>query len=199
MITGAHRGQTRTALSTQSERAARLAWDNVQVPMSIENTPETQLPEAPADASTDSTESFGDALRDFERSHLRPDADNRQVEATVVSLSSNSVFLDIGFKIEGVLPRTAFDDNAEFVNPGDRILVSVKGRNEEGYYSLSRQKIAKVTDWASLEHAFAEKSPIVGTVTGAVKGGLTVDIGHDVGTIIDTFLKSSAPQRNSDA
>jgi len=99
------------------------------------------------------------------------------VEATVVSLSDDSVFLDIGFKVEGVLPRAAFDDNAEQVKPGDQFLVSVKGRNEEGYYSLSRQKIAKVTDWASLEEAFAQKSPIVGVVTGIVKGGLTVDIG----------------------
>jgi small subunit ribosomal protein S1 len=94
-----------------------------------------------------------------------------------VSVSSDSVFLDIGFKIEGVLPRTAFDDNAEAVKPGDLFLVSVKGRNEEGYYALSRQKIAKVTDWASLEEAFAQKSPIVGVVTGVVKGGVTVDIG----------------------
>ena len=32
---------------------------------------------------------------------------------------------------------------------------------------------------------------------GADERGVTVDIGHDVGAIIDTFLKSSAPQRNS--
>ena len=132
---------------------------------------------SPAEPSQESSESFGDALRQFERSHLRPDADNRQVEATVVSLSSDSVYLDIGFKVEGVLPRTAFDDNAESVQPGDQILVSVKGRNEEGFYDLSRQKIAKVTDWSSLEHAFAQKLPVVGVVTAVVKGGVTVDIG----------------------
>jgi small subunit ribosomal protein S1 len=146
--------------------------------MSLENPSDSATPEQSSiDVSGDSTESFGDALRQFEREHVRPGADNRQVEATVVSVSSDSVFLDIGFKIEGVLPRTAFDDNAEAVKPGDLFLVSVKGRNEEGYYALSRQKIAKVTDWASLEEAFAQKSPIVGVVTGVVKGGVTVDIG----------------------
>src|SRR6185312_7006668 len=87
------------------------------------------------------------------------------------------VFFDIGFKIEGVLPRAAFENNAEALHIGDHVLVSVKGRNEEGYYDLSRQKIAKVTDWASLEDAFANKSPIVGSVTAVVKGGATVDIG----------------------
>jgi small subunit ribosomal protein S1 len=148
-----------------------------QVTMTIENSSDIQLPVPSDNEASDSAESFGDALRQFERSHVRPDAGNRQIEATVVSLSSDSVFLDIGFKIEGVLPRTAFENNAESVQAGDRILVSVKGRNEEGYYSLSRQKIAKVTDWASLEEAFAQKSPVVGVVTAVVKGGLTVDIG----------------------
>ena len=160
------------------KRESGLTWDNVASPMSTENPSDIQLPDPSlTEISSEPTESFGDALRQFERSHVRPDADNRQVEASVVSLSSDSVFLDIGFKTEGVLPRTAFDNNAESVQPGDRILVSVKGRNEEGYYSLSRQKIAKVTDWASLEEAFTQKSPIVGVVTSVVKGGVTVDIG----------------------
>jgi len=145
--------------------------------MSNENTSDIQHPNQPSTDTSESTESFGAALRDYERSHLHPDPGNRQVEATVVSLSADSVFLDIGFKVEGVLPRTAFDNNAAEVQPGDRILVSIKGRNEEGYYALSRQKLAKVTDWASLEQAFADKSPIVGTVTAVVKGGLTVDVG----------------------
>ena len=146
--------------------------------MSTENFPDLQPSVAPVDAPTDdSTQSFGDAFREFEASHPKVSPENRQVEATVVSLSVDSVFLDIGFKIEGVLPRSAFDNNAEAVQPGDRVLVSIKGRNEDGYYDLSRQKIAKVTDWASLEEAFANKSPIVGTVTAVVKGGATVDIG----------------------
>ncbi len=55
--------------------------------------------------------------------------------------------------------------------------VTVKGRDPEGYYELTRGKVERPTDWASLEKAFAEKSTIVGTVTGVVKGGLSVDIG----------------------
>src|SRR5206468_1338471 len=55
--------------------------------------------------------------------------------------------------------------------------VSVKGRNEEGYYELSRLRVEQPKDWSALEQAFADKTVIVGTVTGVVKGGLTVDIG----------------------
>jgi len=131
-----------------------------------------------ATESTESTESFGALLAQFEQSHIRPAEDGaKQREGTVVSISADSVFLDIGFKTEGVLPRAAFDNNAEGLGTGEKILVSVKGRNEEGYYELSRLKLAPVKDWASLEEAFAQKSAIVGRVTGVVKGGLSVDVG----------------------
>ena len=61
--------------------------------------------------------------------------------------------------------------------PGDTFAVSVTGRNEEGYYELSRFKVAQPRDWTALEAAFAEKLAVVGTVTGVVKGGVNVDIG----------------------
>ena len=32
-------------------------------------------------------------------------------------------------------------------------------------------------DWSALEKAFAEKSAVLGTVTGVVKGGFSVDVG----------------------
>ncbi len=133
------------------------------------NTPE---------AIDDSTESFGSLLSEFEKTHAdRSKTDTAQNEGIVVSISSDSVFLDIGFKVEGVLSRGEFENDAEGVKIGDKFPVSVKGRNEEGYYALSRLKIAQPTDWSSLERAFAQKTPVVGTVTAVVKGGLSVDIG----------------------
>jgi small subunit ribosomal protein S1 len=57
------------------------------------------------------------------------------------------------------------------------VQVTVKGRDPEGYYELTRGKVERPTDWASLEKAFVEKSTIIGTVTGVVKGGLSVDVG----------------------
>ena len=91
-------------------------------------------------------------------------------------LTADSVILDIGFKTEGVLPLTAFPADKP-PKPGDKLQVTVKGRDPEGYYELTRGKIEQVTDWASLEKAFAEKSTIIGTVTGVVKGGVSVDVG----------------------
>lgn len=123
---------------------------------------------------TASGESFDALFAEYERAHKRaPEEGGRQIEGTVVAVSAEQAFLDIGFKVEGVLPVS----EAEPLAVGDRVLVSVKGRNEEGYYALSRFKVAQPKDWASLERAFAEGAAIPGRVTGLVKGGLNVDIG----------------------
>lgn len=134
--------------------------------------------EDPAEEPSEPLEDFANILLQFERSHThKPESGARQIEGVVISLSAEQVFLDIGYKTEGVLPRTAFPNNAEEVKPGEKVPVSVKGRNEEGYYDLTRFKVAQPRDWSALEEAFAQKLAVVGTVTGVVKGGLTVDIG----------------------
>jgi small subunit ribosomal protein S1 len=124
----------------------------------------------------ETTESFSDLLTQFEKTHRKPEP-GQQIEATIVSITVDSVLLDIGFKSEGILPLSIFENAKTPPKPGDKFLVSVKGRNPEGYYELSRTRIAQPTDWSSLERAFADKTTIAGTVTGAVKGGLTVDVG----------------------
>jgi small subunit ribosomal protein S1 len=63
------------------------------------------------------------------------------------------------------------------IKAGDKVQVAITGKDEEGYYQLSRLKIARPKDFSSLEKAFEEKRTIAGIVTGVVKGGLTVDIG----------------------
>src|SRR5215469_10085615 len=133
------------------------------------NTPNS----SPAD---DSGESFGKILSRFERDHIaRPTEGQR--EGMVVSVSFDSVFLDVGFKTEGTLPWSEFQNDRAAVKPGDKLQVTIKGRDPEGYYLLTRSKAARPSDWAALERAFADKTTIVGTVTAVVKGGLSVDVG----------------------
>jgi small subunit ribosomal protein S1 len=150
-----------------------------------ENTPEPAAEAAPAPASepaaevaAEPDENFADILSDFERSHShKPVSGARQLSGTVISISAEQVFLDIGYKTEGVLSRSVFEDNAAAVKPGDIVPVSVTGRNEEGYYELSRFRVAQPRDWTALQEAFDQKLAVVGTVTGVVKGGLNVDVG----------------------
>lgn len=138
-------------------------------------SPESTPAKEPAESVPD--ESFKDIFSEYEHSHSRkrePGAQGR--EGTVIAVTADSVVLDIGFKTEGVLPLSAFPADKP-AKPGDKVQVTIKGRDPEGYYELTRGKVERPTDWASLEKAFAEKSTIIGTVTGVVKGGLSVDIG----------------------
>jgi small subunit ribosomal protein S1 len=130
------------------------------------------------EAAPESGESFGAIFSEYEQSHSRRgEGGSRQIEGTVVAVSVDSVFVDIGYKTEGVLPLAIFQSANETVKPGDRLLVSVKGRNLEGYYELSRFKVEQPKDWSALEQAFTAKTIIAGTVTGVVKGGVSVDVG----------------------
>jgi small subunit ribosomal protein S1 len=124
------------------------------------------------------SESFKDILSEFEQSKSRkPEGAGKGREGTVIAVTADSVLVDIGFKTEGILPLAAFQGAGESVKSGDKIVVSIKGRDPGGYYELTRGKIERPKDWASLQKAFAEKTTIVGTVTGVVKGGLSVDVG----------------------
>ncbi len=134
-------------------------------------TPSTPAPE-------EQEENFGDLLRAFEASHKHKTASGaKQLEGTVISLSEDRVFFDIGYKVEGVVARSVFKNNAEEVKPGDKFPVSVTGRNEEHYYELSLFKVAQPKDWSAIEKAFTDKTAVVGTVTELRKGGFSVDIG----------------------
>jgi small subunit ribosomal protein S1 len=123
-----------------------------------------------------SDSSFGEILTEFEETH-RQKGESRQ--GTVVAVSADAVYLDVGLKTEGIISLEEFHDAAgkPDIKVGDQVIVSVRGRTAEGYYDLSKIKVERPKDWSALEKAYAEKRPIVGVVTGPVKGGLSVDVG----------------------
>jgi small subunit ribosomal protein S1 len=123
--------------------------------------------------------SFADLLTQFEQSHHAVEPGGQALQGSVISISGDTVYIDIGRKIEGALPVEQLRDRSGnvTVKPGDSIIVNVTGRNEEGYYTLSRAKVARPKDWTALEKAFNEKLTVAGVVVEAVKGGLRVDLG----------------------
>ena len=137
--------------------------------------PESILPEP--ETATEPTESFGDMLAQYQQSQTRASSGDGR-EGTVIAVSGEAVLLDVGLKIEGMLPLADIQKTGETAKPGDKLVVTITGRDQEtGYYRLARGKVTRPTDWDSLDKALADKATIVGTVTGVVKGGLTVDVG----------------------
>ena len=133
-------------------------------PDTPETSPDTSL--EGQEGMTDS--SFGDILSEFDKAHH---SQGGTMEGTVVSVTADGVFVDIGRKMDGMLPP-----DPRLV-PGTKVVVSIRGRDEDGTILLSTLKVEIPKDWSGLEAAFANKSTISGTVTEAVKGGLRVDVG----------------------
>ena len=121
--------------------------------------------------------SFGDILSQFEQEHHPRGKET--IQGTVVAITPETVFVDIGRKMDGIIPieKVRTDKGDLTVHVGDTITVTVTGRDEEGSYLLSTVKVERPKDWSALERAFAEHRVIGGVVTEVVKGGLRVDVG----------------------
>ncbi|MCC7497702.1 MAG: 30S ribosomal protein S1 [Bryobacterales bacterium] len=130
--------------------------------------------------------SFGDILSRFEQER-RAGGENQALDGTVVAVTPEAVFVDIGRKMDGVLASADLGKTpggAE-LKIGDKLQVMVTGRDSSGNYNLSLIVVERPKDWSSLEQAFASQAVIAATVTEAVKGGLRVDVG------VPAFLPAS--------
>src|ERR1051326_5295146 len=141
------------------------------------------------DKQSEETEetSFGDILREFESHAAKPSSKRKgkhrsaapAVRGTVVGVSDDFVLIDYGAKSEGVIPSADLKDRdgTLSVKRGDSLDVSVTGYNKEGMATLSRVTGPRPRAWGALPRPSENKEIIAGRVTGAVKGGFTVDVG----------------------
>ena len=114
----------------------------------------------------------------FEESLSRQDMRSGEViSAEVVRLDHNFVIVNAGLKSEAFIPIEEFkNDNGELeVNIGDFVSVAIESlENGFGDTILSRDKAKRLASWLSLEKAMESDELVTGTVSGKVKGGLTV-------------------------
>ena len=124
---------------------------------------------------------------------------NREIlHGYVLSVSEKGVIVDIGRKIEGLVPAHQFPqvDGKPAVDVGTMIEVMLDrgGPPVEGYILLSFEKAHQLQVWTDLEKAALEGTPVTGKILHKVKGGLAVDVG------IEAFLPTSQielrPQHN---
>ena len=125
---------------------------------------------------------FGDILREFEtqKTPEREDVGRGMLKGHVLRITPDGVVVDIGRKMEGMLPLDLVTgrDGQVIVQLGQTLEVSVAGRTDDGYYRLAVQKVEAPKDWSGIEQAFENKLTVSGTVLEVVKGGLRVDIGE---------------------
>ena len=114
----------------------------------------------------------------FEESLARQEMRQGEViTAEVVLIDHNFVVVNAGLKSESYVPVEEFlNDQGEVeVAVGDFVQVAIE-MLEDGYGAtrLSRDRAKRIAAWNFLEQALNDGALVTGTITGKVKGGLTV-------------------------
>jgi small subunit ribosomal protein S1 len=125
------------------------------------------------------------ALQELIANSIKNYREGSIVKGHILEIRNREFLVDIGYKSEGVIPASEFDD-PESVELGDEIEVLLERlENDEGMVVLSKEKAAQRQNWEKIVGVFKGDGLIKGKVRSAVKGGLTVNVG------VEAFLPAS--------
>jgi len=105
------------------------------------------------------------------------------VAGHVVKMTEEQVFVDIGWKSEGIIELKELSlapvaAPSEIVTVGEQIYaVILQVTNEEGYTVLSKRRVGETDAIERLAELAESKEEVSAVVTEVVKGGLLVDLG----------------------
>ncbi|MDR0451572.1 MAG: 30S ribosomal protein S1 [Treponema sp.] len=104
--------------------------------------------------------------------------EGQMIDGTVIQVTPDQVFIDVGYKSEGKIP---IDEFAEIPQLGETVsVILVAKENKYGEVIVSKQKADVKLFWKNLRQAFQDHTVVEGTVEKLVKGGFDVNLGADV-------------------
>ena len=97
------------------------------------------------------------------------------VKGTIVRVSDRDVFVDIGFKSEGIISKAEFKNSVPIIGESvDVFIISFEDR--KGNLILSREKAEFMLKWDELRNNFENSEIISGRIVRRIKGGMIVDL-----------------------
>ena len=100
---------------------------------------------------------------------------NRIVSGRVVDITDKGIFVDIGFKSEGMVMK---DEFSEIPDINDEIKVYIKSfEDSKGNFVLSKQKADFEVKWQELRETFEDDGLVQGKIIKRIKGGMIVELG----------------------
>ena len=113
-------------------------------------------------------------------------SENQIISAKVIGISDSDIMVDIGFKSEGLINRSEFN-NKDLPEIGSNIDIFLeKFEDTDGNITLSKYKADFIKRWDELREFCENAEPVKGKIIKRVKGGLVVDLG-----VIQAFLPGS--------
>ncbi len=122
------------------------------------------------DSETSLQEEYLNSFNDLEEGQL--------IDGTVIEISTESVFIDVGYKSEGKIPIDEFEVKPKIGDTVSVVLVHKEGKS--GQVIVSKEKADAKVFWKDIKIAFQEKTPVSGKFIRSNKGGFEVDLGHDI-------------------
>ncbi|HPO38425.1 MAG TPA: S1 RNA-binding domain-containing protein, partial [Kiritimatiellia bacterium] len=108
------------------------------------------------------------------------------IKGTISGIKGNEVFVDIGYKSEGVVPANEFED-ATLIKAGDVIDVLLEQlESDSGMVVLSKSRADDKLRWDAVLAKYTEGGVVTGTIRSKVRGGLIVSVDG-----VDAFLPGS--------
>jgi small subunit ribosomal protein S1 len=112
--------------------------------------------------------------------------EGKLIKGNVVRVTSGDVYVDIGFKSEGLIPRSEFK-NQEELELGTEVEVCLEQiEDQDGQLQLSKARADFLKVWDKINQAYEDGTKVEGFVVRKIKGGVIVDV---LG--IETFLPGS--------
>ena len=113
---------------------------------------------------------------------------NQIVQGRVLRTEGDVVLVDVGYKSEGIIFRSEWEEGEELPKPGQMIKVLIEDVEDihglvddsRGMITLSKRKAEKIEAWMSVMDSVHEGDVVTGVATRKIKGGLLVDIGVPV-------------------
>ncbi len=134
--------------------------------------------EVVTDESQNSKENIQTQLQEEYLKSLESLEEGQLVDGTVIQITPDQVFVDVGYKSEGKIPTSEF---SELPKVGDVVsVVLITKENKNGEVIVSKQKADLKQLWKNLRQAFQDKTPVDGTIVKTVKGGFDVLLGSDI-------------------
>ncbi len=145
-------------------------------------------PDSPGTKVTDDAKLFDQAMADLESDESSKDTSRQikkgdRIEATVIQVEKDRVFVDLGTKAEAILPLSELTDSAiesaeGMFKAGDTFdVIVLRAGGAEGAPVVSKRKADFDNQWQKILDAFDEGKVFQAPVIDRVKGGLVVDIG----------------------
>ena len=106
------------------------------------------------------------------------------VLGTVVGLTDRDVLVDIGFKAEGIIHRSEFEELPEVGQEIDVFIITFEDRR--GNIILSKERADFQKRWTEIRNCFEKEELITGLISRRIKGGMVVDLG-----VVQAFLPGS--------